>query len=202
MRIEGKGKTMKIILDAMGGDNAPAAILQGAAQAVTELGVQILAVGDQKAIYASAAEHGISMEGIEVLHHSEYIERLISTGKLQLHPSKEVFTYHDPCELGRGSGIYEAPRQVIEAIGELREVAENREHALCCGSSLGNTAISDEGQLRIAESVADTFAATGANSVVTACPLCKKAIARSNKLPVYDSAEVVAGALQPNSQVS
>lgn len=142
------------------------------------------------------------LEGIEVLHHSEYIERLISTGKLQLHPSKEVFTYHDPCELGRGSGIYEAPRQVIEAIGELREVAENREHALCCGSSLGNTAISDEGQLRIAESVADTFAATGANSVVTACPLCKKAIARSNKLPVYDLAEVVAGALQPNSQVS
>ena len=65
---------MKIILDAMGGDNAPAAILQGAAQAVTELGVQILAVGDQKAIYASAAEHGISMEGIEVLQASEVIE--------------------------------------------------------------------------------------------------------------------------------
>ena len=74
MRIEGKGKTMKIILDAMGGDNAPAAILQGAAQAVTELGVQILAVGDQKAIYASAAEHGISMEGIEILQASEVIE--------------------------------------------------------------------------------------------------------------------------------
>ena len=113
-----------------------------------------------------------------------------------------MFTYHDPCELGRGSGIYEAPRQVIEAIGELREVAENREHALCCGSSLGNTATSDEGQLRIAESVADTYAATGADSVVTACPLCKKAIARGNKLPVYDLAEVVAGALQPNSQAS
>ena len=65
---------MKIIIDAMGGDNAPAAILQGAADAVSELGVQILAVGDQKTIYACAAENGISMEGIEVLHASESIE--------------------------------------------------------------------------------------------------------------------------------
>ncbi|MFQ8805640.1 MAG: heterodisulfide reductase-related iron-sulfur binding cluster [Alistipes indistinctus] len=84
-----------------------------------------------------------------------------------------MFTYHDPCELGRGSGIYEAPREVIGVIGELREVAENREHALCCGSSLGNIAISDDGQRRIGQSVADMFAATGAGSVVTACPLCK-----------------------------
>jgi len=141
------------------------------------------------------------LDGIEVLHHSEYIQRLITAGKLKLHPGTEVFTYHDPCELGRGSGIYEAPREVIGAIGELREVAENREHALCCGSSLGNIAISDDGQRQIGQSVADTFAATGAGSVVTACPLCKKAIARSGTLPVYDLAEIVAQAL-PGRQAS
>ena len=65
---------MKIILDAMGGDNAPLAILQGAADAVKELGVQIVAVGDQKKIYACAAEHGISLDGMEVLHADEVIE--------------------------------------------------------------------------------------------------------------------------------
>ena len=126
-----------------------------------------------------------------MLHHSEYIQRLITAGKLKLHPGTEVFTYHDPCELGRGSGIYEAPREVIGAIGELREVAENR----------GNIAISDDGQRQIGQSVADTFAATGAGSVVTACPLCKKAIARSGTLPVYDLAEIVAQAL-PGRQAS
>lgn len=65
---------MKIILDAMGGDHAPLAVLQGASQAIEEIGVQILAVGDQKKIYACAAEHGISMEGIEVLQAEQVIE--------------------------------------------------------------------------------------------------------------------------------
>ena len=134
----------------------------------------------------------------EVLHMTEFLARQ----KLDLSPLGDVkVTYHDPCQLGRGSGIYEAPREVIGAIGELREVAENREHALCCGSSLGNIAISDDGQRRIGQSVADTFAATGAGSVVTACPLCKKAIARSGTLPVYDLAEIVAQAL-PGRQAS
>ena len=132
------------------------------------------------------------LEGIEVLHHSEYIERLISTGKLQLHPSKEVFTYHDPCELGRGSGIYDEPRAVIEAVGELLEPASTRENALCCGSSVANTAISDGGQLQIARSVCGELEATGAEVIVTACPLCKKALGRGTKEPVRDLAEIVA----------
>ncbi len=141
------------------------------------------------------------LDGIEVLHHSEYIQRLISSGKLKLRLSKDVFTYHDPCELGRGNGIYEAPREVIGAVGELREVAENREHALCCGSSIGNIAISDNSQSLIGKHLADTFADTGADSVVTACPLCKKAIARSGTLPVYDLSEIVANAL-PTQRIS
>ena len=103
--------------------------------------------------------------------------------------------YHDPCELGRGSGIYDAPREVIAAVGRLTEVAENREKALCCGSSLANIAIDDDGQRKIGESVAAAFAATGADAVVTACPLCKKGIARGNSMPVYDLAEIVAQAL-------
>ena len=135
------------------------------------------------------------LDGIEVLHHSEYIQRLITAGKLKLHPGTEVFTYHDPCELGRGSGIYDAPREVIAAVGRLTEVAENREKALCCGSSLANIAIDDDGQRKIGESVAAAFAATGADAVVTACPLCKKGIARGNSMPVYDLAEIVAQAL-------
>ena len=53
----------------------------------------------------------------------------------------------------------------------------------------------DDGQRRIGESVAASLAATGAEAVVTACPLCKKAIARGGSLPVYDLSEIVAKAL-------
>lgn len=64
---------MRIILDAMGGDNAPLAPLQGAAQAVRELGIEILLCGDESKIKSLAAEHSISLEGIEVLHSDDII---------------------------------------------------------------------------------------------------------------------------------
>ena len=135
------------------------------------------------------------LEGIEVLHHSEYIERLIAQGRITPHPSGCTYTYHDPCELGRGSGVYDAPRRVIESIGRLAEPAETREHALCCGSSVANIAINDLGQQNIGRSVARSLAATGAEVAVTACPLCKKAIARSGDIAVEDLSETVAAAL-------
>lgn len=133
-----------------------------------------------------------ALEGIEVLHHSEYIERLLRSGRLRLTKRATTYTYHDPCELGRGGGIYEAPRTVIEAVGELIEAEHNRRDALCCGSSLANTAINDASQLRIATSVTEELEKTGAESIITACPLCKKALSRSAKERVYDLAEVVA----------
>lgn len=135
------------------------------------------------------------LPGIEVLHHSEYIERLIAAGRLKPQTGGTVYTYHDPCELGRGCGVYDAPRGVIGRIGRLTEPEETRENALCCGSSVANLAIDDDGQRRIGESVAASLAATGAEAVVTACPLCKKAIARGGSLPVYDLSEIVAKAL-------
>lgn len=136
------------------------------------------------------------LPGIEVLHHSEYLLRLLQAGKLRVERSGTRFTYHDPCELGRGSGIYDQPRAVIEAVGELLEPVQTREDAPCCGSSLANTAITDGQQVRIAASVARELEATGAGVIVTACPLCKKAIGRVSKGDVRDLAEVVAARLK------
>ena len=136
------------------------------------------------------------LPGVEVLHHSEYILRLIRAGRLTPEHGTTRFTYHDPCELGRGSGIYDEPRAVIEAVGELLEPASTRENALCCGSSVANTAISDGQQVQIARAVAGELEATGAEVIVTACPLCKKAIGRGTKGEVRDLAEIVAGALK------
>ena len=138
-----------------------------------------------------------NLKGIEVLHHSEYILRLLQQGRLRVkYSTEQTFAYHDPCELGRGSGIYEQPRAVIEAIGQLLEPAHNRKNALCCGSSLANTAIDDKQQLTIASGVAEEMDATGAKTLVTACPLCKKAIARGTKSKVVDLSEIVAGNLK------
>ncbi|MBR6671737.1 MAG: 4Fe-4S dicluster domain-containing protein [Alistipes sp.] len=134
-----------------------------------------------------------NLEGIEVLHHSEYILRLMRQGRLRVRYSSELsFTYHDPCELGRGSGIYDEPRAVIEAIGQLLEPEHNRKNAFCCGSSVANTAINDAQQLTIAQHVAAELDSTGAETVVTACPQCKKAIVRGSKHQVMDLSEIVA----------
>ena len=138
-------------------------------------------------------EYGL--QGVEVLHHSEYILRLMHRGRLSVKYSAATFTYHDPCELGRGSGVYDEPRAVIEAVGHLTEPAHTREDALCCGLSVANTAINDAQQLRIAEGVAQELDATDAETVVTACPLCKKAIMRGTARRVADLSEIVAGNL-------
>ena len=71
-----------------------------------------------------------------------------------------------------------------------------RENALCCGSSVANTAISDGQQVQIARSVAAQLDATGAEVIVTACPLCKKAIGRGTKGEVRDLAEIVVAAIK------
>ena len=132
------------------------------------------------------------LDGIEVLHHSEYIERLIADGRLHLRLTTESYTYHDPCELGRGLGIYEAPRNVISAVGNLREAEHNRERALCCGSSLANTVITDAQQQTIAKRMTAELESTGCDTIATSCPLCNKTIARATTTKVEDIAEIIA----------
>lgn len=132
------------------------------------------------------------LDGIEVLHHTEYIDRLISEERLHIGSDDRTFTYHDPCELGRGCGIYDEPRRVIEAVGTLYEPKHSRRDALCCGSSLANTVIDDGQQQRLAKRMTAELEATECDTIVTACPLCNKAIARAAARPTVDIAEVVA----------
>ncbi|MBQ4499168.1 MAG: (Fe-S)-binding protein [Alistipes sp.] len=132
------------------------------------------------------------LDGIEVLHHSEYIDRLITEGRLSVAADARRYTYHDPCELGRGCGIYDAPRRVIAAVGEVVEPKHSRRDALCCGSSLANTVIDDSQQLRLGERMTAELEATGCDTIVTSCPLCMKAINRAARCSVEDISEVVA----------
>ncbi len=137
------------------------------------------------------------LPGIEVVHHSEYIERLLGEGRIGLTPGTERFTYHDPCELGRGCGIYKPPREIVRRVGTLVEPAETGREAMCCGSSIAGNGLDKNAVGKMGVAVGRAFEQTGAGSVVTACPLCKKAIARNTSLPVADIAEIVERHLVP-----
>lgn len=67
-----------------------------------------------------------NLQGVTILHHTQYINNLILQGRLKLNKSEESFVYHDPCELGRGCNIYNEPRNVISAIGELKKADKEK----------------------------------------------------------------------------
>lgn len=80
------------------------------------------------------------MKGIEVLHGVEYLEGLLRAGRLKFTKSiRKKVTYHDPCHLGRGCNVYEAPRTILRSIPgvELVEMPRNRRWAWCCGGGGG-----------------------------------------------------------------
>ena len=138
----------------------------------------------------------------EIYHVTQYLYQLIVGGRLPLNHLDRVVTYHDPCDLGRGSREYHAPRQVIQAIPgvELVELAHNRENCLCCGGGGNLEMIDSKLSGKIAKAKVDEVAATGANAVVTACQQCVRTMntyVRRNKLSieVMDIVQLVKKAL-------
>ncbi|HUJ68347.1 MAG TPA: FAD-binding and (Fe-S)-binding domain-containing protein, partial [Syntrophorhabdales bacterium] len=112
--------------------------------------------------------------GIEVVHSTEFLMQLIEQGKLSLGRLEGLFTYHDPCDLGRVSGIYDAPRSIIGAVPGISyvELEENRQYSACCGSG-GDLLASDQDlSLGAAARRLDQVERSGAGTVVTACPSC------------------------------
>lgn len=131
------------------------------------------------------------LEGIEVLHHTEYIERLINTGRITIEKDEMRFVYHDPCELGRGCGVYEAPRNVMKNAGELVEAGKSGKESVCCGGSLGSLTLSFDRRRALTENALKNLTVAAPEVIVTACPLCLSTFNRYADRPVKDIAEVV-----------
>jgi len=133
---------------------------------------------------------------IRVLHHSEYLPELIILEKITVHSSGKKVVFHDPCELGRGSGIYEQPRQLLNHFTDLVPMSQEKENSLCCGGSLGNLSINPDERCAIQKATAEYLNSTDPEIVATSCPLCKKSIAQFSDAPVKDIAELVASNLE------
>jgi Fe-S oxidoreductase len=125
----------------------------------------------------------------EVIHASQFLEELVTNSCISFDEQAETVTYHDPCDLGRNSGIYEAPRRVIQSIPGIRlvEMKKNRQDADCCGGG-GNLEATDA---RLSENIAlrriQEAQGTGAGTIISCCQQCKRVLsnaARKNKIKV------------------
>ncbi len=142
----------------------------------------------------------------EVMHHSQFLQRLLEEGKIKVEGGKfkgKKITFHDPCYLGRANGEYEAPRAVLEKLdAELREMKRCKSNGLCCGAGgaqmfkeaeKGNKEVNIERTEDVLETKADIVAA--------GCPFCNtmmtdgvKHFEQEDSIEVKDLAELIAEA--------
>lgn len=112
---------------------------------------------------------------IEVIHHSELIDGLLTAGKLEPKNKLESVTYHDPCYLGRHNGVYDAPRNVLERItapGEFIELEASKSKARCCGAGGGYAWMDDNPGKRINHTRIEDVQRSGAGTAAVGCPFC------------------------------
>lgn len=134
-----------------------------------------------------------ALDGIEVLHYTQFIKHLVDEGKLKLTAGDERIVYHDPCELGRGCGVYKEPREVLAQAGTLVKATKEGDESICCGGSLGSLTLDTRDRAKITESSVANLLANNPQTIVTACPLCLKTFSESvpETVKVQDFAETV-----------
>jgi Fe-S oxidoreductase len=111
-----------------------------------------------------------------VEHISQVIAREVKAGKILFKPidGEKVYTFHDPCYLGRHNGVYDDPRDVLDAIPGLKrvEMKHSRDRSFCCGGGGLMLFYEPKEEERIGVKRVKMAAECGANVIVTACPFC------------------------------
>ena len=142
----------------------------------------------------------------EIIHHTEFINQLINEKKIIV--NKETFkdkkiTFHDPCYLGRGNGIYDAPRAIINSTNcELLEMERNKSRALCCGAGGAQMFKEPEqGDMEVFELRTQDAIEVNPEAIITACPFCMTMLTdgvklkeKEDEIQVLDIAELIAKA--------
>ena len=142
-------------------------------QAIQASGVRRIVTSDPHAYNALKHDY----ENVpHVEHISQVIAREVKSGKIKFHPAEnnKVYTYHDPCYLGRHNQIYDDPRSVLDAIPGLKrvEMERARDRSFCCGGGGLMLFYEPKEEERIGVKRVRMAAEAGANVIVTACPFC------------------------------
>jgi len=168
--------------------------------AITASGVKRIVTADPHAF--NALKHDYK-DVPPVEHISQVIAREVKTGKIKFNPVEEgenVYTYHDPCYLGRHNQIYDDPRDVLDAIPGLERVEMNRsrDRSFCCGGGGLMLFYEPKEEQRMGVKRVQMAAEAGANVIVTACPFCMvniedaiKVAGMEGKMTAIDLAELV-----------
>lgn len=141
----------------------------------------------------------------EVYHHTQFIKKLIDDGRFSVDESmsEKRITFHDPCYLGRGNGVYESPRDLIRRLGvNLVEMKRNKNRALCCGAGGGQMFKEPEkGDMDINILRTKDALETKPNVIATGCPYCNTMMTdgvkfheKEEQIEVKDIAELIAEA--------
>ncbi len=149
----------------------------------------------------------------EVIHHTEFISRLIDSGQLTLPAGfdQRKLTYHDPCFIGRWNGVYDEPRRVLNVINSegVSEMRRNRNRSFCCGGGGGRVWMEEKIGKRINNTRVEEALATGADAMAAACPFCItmfedgiKGVGAQERFGVEDIAEILARALEARPVVA
>ncbi|WP_339528189.1 dimethylglycine demethylation protein DgcB [Pseudomonas mucidolens] len=154
---------------------------------------------DPHSFHVLKNEYGAFDGNYLVQHHSTYLAELIAAGALNLGRHKgDSVTYHDPCYLGRYNGEYEAPRNVLRALGiEVKEMQRSGFRSRCCGGGGGAPITDIPGKQRIPDMRMEDIRETGAELVAVGCPQCTamlEGVVEPRPL-IKDIAELVADAL-------
>ena len=169
-------------------------------EAIKAAGVQRIVTADPHAY--NALKHDYK-DVPPVEHISQVISRAVKTGQLKLNPvenGKNVYTYHDPCYLGRHNQVYDEPREVLDAIPGLKrvEMKRSRDRSFCCGGGGLMLFYEPKEDQRMGVRRVQMAAEAGANVIVTACPFCManiedgiKVAGLEGKMTAIDLAELV-----------
>jgi len=170
-------------------------------EAILEAGVKRIVTADPHAYNALRKDY----ENLPPVEHiSELIRKQIESGRLPLTAANgdgKVYTYHDPCYLGRHNQLYEDPRRVLDAIPGLTRVEMSRsgDRSFCCGGGGLMLFYEPEEEQRMGVLRVDMAAKAGANVIVTACPFCLvniedaiKVAGLEGKMEAIDLCELVA----------
>jgi Fe-S oxidoreductase len=140
----------------------------------------------------------------EVIHHSQLLSHLVESGRLDTGSMDVTVTYHDPCYLGRHNRVFDEPRNVLDAVGGLRQIEMRRcrERSFCCGAGGARMWMEETLGKRVNLERTDEALNTGADVVSTACPYCLimlddavKARQREDEVRVLDLSQVVEASL-------